>query len=121
VRISRRRIPQTTRITPPLHTRIRTQAKRRLVMDIDALWHVRQGDDIHIVGGVVAGGRHGRGLDEAREALSVAIGVLIRPVADGDGGPGVGIGLVDVGLGAGVDGGKEEGAEGEGGGGGFHD
>ena len=119
MRISSRLLPQAVRRAAPFHTGVLAQAEGRLVVDIDALGHVRQRDDIDIVRGVVAGRCHGWGLDEAGEALPITIGVRVDPVADGNGGTGIGIGLIDVGLGGSVNGG-EQGAEGDGGGGGLH-
>lgn len=119
MRISSRLLPQAVRRAAPVHTGVLAQAEGRLVVDIDALGHVRQRDDIDIVRGVVARRCHGWGLNEAREALPVAIGVRVDPVADGNSWPGIGIGLIDVRLGGSVNGG-EQGAEGDGGGGGLH-
>ena len=89
-------------------------------MDIDAARDIRQGDDIDVVCGVRRRGLHGGGFDEAREALAVAVGSRVDPVADGDGGPGVGEGLVDVGFGVGVGREEERGEREGGGGGGLH-
>jgi hypothetical protein len=68
-------------------------------VNIDALWEVRQGDDIDIVGGIARRGLDGGGFDETRKAFAITIDSRIDPIADRHRGTCVWIALVDDGDG----------------------
>lgn len=111
MRNARLHTPQTLLLLTPLHTRVHTKSKRRLIVDIDAPRDIREGNDIDVITRVLLCGLHSRGFDEAREALPVAVDAGVDPVADGDGGAGVGERGVDGGAWMGGYEGEEEGEE----------
>ena len=53
-------------------------------MDVDALWKVRQRDDIDVVGRIGPRRLNRRGFNETWEALAIAVDRGIDPVADRD-------------------------------------
>ena len=66
-------------------------------MDVDALWKVRQRDDIDIIGGVGPCRFNRRGFNETWEALAIAVDGGIDPIANGDSRAGIRICFVDHG------------------------
>ncbi len=82
---------------PPTDGRGNTQTKWSLVVDVDALWKIRQRDDIDVVGGVGPRRLNCRGFNEAWETLAIAVDGGINPVADRDSRAGIRICFVDHG------------------------
>jgi hypothetical protein len=83
----------------PFDGRGGAQTEGSLVVDVDALRNVRQGDDIDVICGIGARRRDGGGLDETWKALPITIDVRINPIADRDGGTSVRVGRVHHGFG----------------------
>ena len=81
----------------PTDGRGNTQTKRSLVVDVDALWKVRQRDDIDVVGGVGSRRLNRRGFNKTWEALAIAVDGGIDPIADRDSRAGIRIRFVDHG------------------------
>ncbi|KAL1848360.1 hypothetical protein VTK73DRAFT_10134 [Phialemonium thermophilum] len=94
-------VGQMARRRAPVHAGRDAQAKRRLVVDVDAVRQVRQRDDIDVVGRVLGRRLHGGRLHQAREAPAVAVDGRVDPVADGHVGSRVRVGGVDGGCGTG--------------------
>lgn len=71
-------------VPTPSHRWRSTQTERRLVVNVDAIWKIRQRDDIDIVGRVGSGRFDGRRLNQTGKALAIAIDRGINPVTHRD-------------------------------------
>lgn len=80
----------------PVDGRRNAQAEGRLVVDVDSARHIRQRDDIDVVGWVRRSRLHRRRLDETWETLSIAIDRRVNPVTDRDRGASIRVGLIDI-------------------------
>lgn len=70
-------------------------AKRRLIVDVDASGQIRRLNDVDVVGWVLAGWGDSRRLYQAREAFAIAVDGRVNPIAHGDGRAGVWVGGVN--------------------------
>lgn len=95
VGVTLRRAVQIARILTPTDSRQLAQTKGGLVMNVHALGDVGQGDHIDIVPGIGGGRLDGRGFNQTRETLAVAIDGGIDPIADRNGRSSVGESLID--------------------------
>lgn len=89
------------RALAPVHLGRGAEPKRRLIMDVHAIWDVRVRHDVDVICRVRLRGLDRRRLVKARIALPVAIDGLVDPVAYRHLGPCVRVRCVDVGLGLG--------------------
>lgn len=70
-------------------------AKRRLIVDVDASGQIRRLNDVDVVGWVLAGRSDSRRLYQARKSFAIAVDGRIDPITHGNGRPSVRVGGVN--------------------------